>query len=412
MFGKPSGREQLAKRVIDLEKELTVTRDRNQQLECAFERLADVAEHVKNGDLEARVTDWDQHGDLSPTMANINRMLDLTDAFVREATASLDAASQGAYYRKFLTIGMRGTFKAGARLINDTSDTMQAMEREQAENRQKIADSFEKSIMDIISTLTSAVSQIAGTADQLSQYASDNQELATSVAAAAEQATVNVQTVAASTEELSASVEEIARQVNTSSGKTAEASTEAGDASGTIQDLKQASDTIGRIISLINDIADQTNLLALNATIEAARAGDAGKGFAVVASEVKSLAKQTSNATGEISSQVQAIQVNTDSTVDAVSGISNTITTLNEIASAIASATEEQSAATLEISRNIQEASEGTQEVSSSIGKVSMTATETSARASELEAAAQHLGDTVSALRMQSEQFLTEVRSA
>ena len=74
------------------------------------------------------------------------------------------------------------------------------------------------------------------------------------------------------------------------------------------QKLSQASQDIGAIVQLIQDIASQVNLLALNATIEAARAGEAGKGFAVVATEVKNLANQTTDATDRIGSLVGNVQ--------------------------------------------------------------------------------------------------------
>ncbi|WP_262693540.1 methyl-accepting chemotaxis protein [Kordiimonas aquimaris] len=397
-------------RVTELENALAIEQEKNAHYTRAFAAINSVALAIKAGDLEARIVDWDQYADQSSTLSNVNHMLDLTDAFIREATASLDAASEGEFYRKFLVEGMAGTFGRGAEVINRATGRMEQMVAEQVEQRTKVSGKFEQSVMEVIATLTTAVEQVKTTAMSLMTDASENQSLAATVAAAAEQATSNVQTVASAAEELSASVEEISRQVNTSAAKSTEASGKANDASTTIEALKNASDTIGRVVSLINDIAEQTNLLALNATIEAARAGDAGRGFAVVASEVKSLAQQTANATGEIGSQVSSIQNNTGTTVEVVSGIGTTIAELNEIAAAIAAATEEQSAATSEISRNIQQASEGTQQVAGNIKSVHVTADKTMNSAKELDGAATELARTVMMLKEQSESFLEEIR--
>lgn len=75
-----------------------------------------------------------------------------------------------------------------------------------------------------------------------------------------------------------------------------------------LQTLKGSVDTIGKMVSSIDDIADQTNLLALNAAIEAARAGENGRGFAVVADEVRALSIRTAGVTSEIGQFINDIQ--------------------------------------------------------------------------------------------------------
>ena len=179
-----------------------------------------------------------------------------------------------------------------------------------------------------------------------------------------------------------------------------------------VQGLAEAAQKIGEVVQLITDIASQTNLLALNATIEAARAGDAGKGFAVVASEVKNLANETAKATEEITAQIGAIQQATQDAVVAIQTISGTIGQINEIATTIASAVEEQGAATQEIARNVQQAAAGTQEVSSNIAGVTQAAGETGSAAGQMLSASGELSHQGEALRGEVDRFLATIRAA
>ncbi|MBR0838731.1 HAMP domain-containing protein [Bradyrhizobium liaoningense] len=277
---------------------------------------------------------------------------------------------------------------------------------------QKLADSFEGAVGEIIETVSSAATELEASSNTLTQAAERGNGLATAVAAASEEASANVQSVSSASEEMASSISEISRQVQESARVADVAVGQAERTNARVAELTKAASRIGDVVDLINTIAAQTNLLALNATIEAARAGEAGKGFAVVATEVKALAGQTAKATGEISQHIGAIQTATEDSVGAIKEIGDTIARMSEISSTIAAAVEEQGAATQEISRNIQHAAQGTSEVSANIGDVQRGAGETGAASAQVHSAAQSLSQESNRLKNEVARFLESVRAA
>jgi methyl-accepting chemotaxis protein len=264
----------------------------------------------------------------------------------------------------------------------------------------------------IITTLSTASSELEGTARALSDNAGNTTRLATVVANASEDASNNVQSVASATEELASSVREISSQVQESNRIAASAVKQADETDSRINALSQAANRIGDVIKLITSVAEQTNLLALNATIEAARAGEAGRGFAVVAQEVKALAAQTAKATDEIGIQIAGMQTATQEAVGSIKMISSTIGKISEITSAISAAIEEQGAATQEISGNIQRTADGTAQVAGTIAEVSHGANQTGAASSQLLSSAKQLSESTTSLQAEIDGFLKSIAAA
>ena len=271
---------------------------------------------------------------------------------------------------------------------------------------------FEKTIAGIVGTLSGSATQLQESARGMTRLAESGAQRSTSVAAATEEASTNVQSVAAATEELTASISEIGRQVENSSLSTERAVAEVSRAETTMQGLSASAQKVGDVISLIQAIAEQTNLLALNATIEAARAGDAGKGFAVVAAEVKNLASQTQRATEDIADQITAIQNATEEAVGVISGIAGAVSEVNQTASAISSSVQQQASATQEINTNVQQAAAGTGEVASHIAGVNEASRETGDAATRMLESVEDLSRQAQTLSSEVERFLGDIRAA
>jgi methyl-accepting chemotaxis protein len=289
-------------------------------------------------------------------------------------------------------------------------------EKRAAEERrattQKLAGEFEAVVGNIVDSVSSAATNLEGTAGALARTAETTQQLSGMVAAASEETSANVHSAAAAADQMSSSVDHISQHVQESSSIAAQAVTQAEKTDARIIKLSDAANRIGDVVKLINDVAEQTNLLALNATIEAARAGEAGKGFAVVAHEVKALATQTAKATGEIATQIAAMQAATKESVGAIKEIGGTVARISEIARTIAAAVEEQGTATQGIAFNVRQAAQGTAELTTSIADVNRGASETGAASAQVFSSAQSLSRESSRLKAEVTKFLASVRTA
>ena len=378
----------------------------------AMTKIAEVASAAASGNLEARLIGLEPYGDLRPAMSSINDLLDLVDAYVREASASLEYSAQGKFFRPFLERGMKGQFRRGAKTINDARGAMQRFREESRSTRLRLADEFEKGVSSVVDMVASASTQLESTAQKMTAAAEQEHKQSLSMSQASVQAQNNTQAVASATEELAAAIGEINRQAEDSNTAAQSVVAQMEEAGGAIKDLKDVAGRINSVIEFIVEVANKTNLLALNATIEAARAGNAGKGFAVVANEGKQLAEETKKATKEIGAQIEAMHQSTERTASIIEEINTRTAAVSKSATAITAAVQQQSAATGEISRNVHQAADATALVSNNAADITKASEETGQSAKQVLDAASGLKSHADSLSNSVRQFLEAVRAA
>jgi urea transport system substrate-binding protein len=196
-------------------------------------------------------------------------------------------------------------------------------------NRGFFTQRFRGTIDDLTGTFTSAGEEIRVTTANLGARNKDMSLRTAHAVEAAGHASRDVAAVAEASRGLLDLIVQCTAEAAATKDATDRTIADLGHTDSTVRSLSAAAERIGAVVKLIEAIASQTSLLALNATIEAARAGAAGRGFAVVASEVKTLAQQTAKATGDISAQIHDIQEAVGKTVEAIAGVSSSVTTMS-----------------------------------------------------------------------------------
>ena len=355
-------------------------------------QLVEHVERVGQGELQGRcdVSSRDEVGQLGEAL---NRMTGDLARLKRETERQVEQAKQAKHDLQEKVDRLLETVRniaegdltqaitvKGSDAIGQLGEGIERLEHELSRNLAAIAENAH--------TLAASAEELSATAQEMASTSEETSRQAGSAATAAEQVGQSVRTVANSGGDMTASIREISRNAQEATKVTTAAVQVSTTASQAIGKLGDSSMEIGKVIKMITSIAEQTNLLALNATIEAARAGEAGKGFAVVANEVKELAKETSKATEDISHKIDAIQNDTADAVKAVAQIREIIGQVNDIATTIAGAVEEQTATTNEIGRNVGQAATGSSEIARNVSGVAQAARSTTQGASAtLEAA-------------------------
>lgn len=282
--------------------------------------ITDVCHRAARGDNEARILVEDPTSELGRMALAINHLLDMSDAFVREAAAAMSHCSQEQFHRPILLRGMHGCFRQSALVINQAGRTMRTSSQ-----------------------------QLARVADLASETAA------------------NVGSVASACERLDAQGREIVAQASESHRISQQVVGQASDAGTAVSELGKAAKEVGSIIAVIGTIAEQTHLLALNASIEAARAGEAGRGFAIVAREVQDLSQSVSNASGQIGEQVTRMQDILRQVVALIGGVNEALGHVSDSADTISRAVADQATATQGIAASIGDVRRNSEEVSESI---------------------------------------------
>lgn len=261
----------------------------------------------------------------------------------------------------------------------------------------------------ITSAITKPIQQAIG---ELTTGSSEVSAASSQVEAASHSLAEGSQEQAASIQETSSTLEETSSMVQQNNENTkqaailakntkdyaAKSNKEMASMMVSMDDLKQSSHEISKIMKVIDEIAFQTNILSLNAAVEAARAGDAGKGFAVVAEEVRNLAQRSAQAAKDTAGIIEKNIVLSDKSANVAREVNESLTQIDLESKKVSELLEEISTATEEQSRGVGEINKAIQQMEQIMQSNSATADESASASRELASQAANVNEIVRSL--------------
>ncbi|MBK8000337.1 MAG: hypothetical protein IPK15_16850 [Verrucomicrobia bacterium] len=254
-----------------------------------------------------------------------------------------------------------------------------------------LARSITRRIATVAEQLRQGAAEVTRASAQMEATSGSLSEGASSQAASLEETSASLTEMASMTKQTSANAQS-AKELSNDTRTTAESgSREVHEMEQAMSAIKASSDSIGKIVKSIDEIAFQTNILALNAAVEAARAGEAGLGFAVVADEVRNLAQRSALAARETSEKIQdsiskserGVQISTR-VAASLQSIVTKARRMDQLVGEIASASQEQSQGINQITASVSQMDKVTQDSAGSAEESATAAAELRAQADVL----------------------------